>query len=55
MKFIEGIIIAICATAIIASAKAIIDVEILKDDRLDIKTDIRIIKDDIKKILIKVE
>jgi malate/lactate dehydrogenase len=52
MKFriIEGVIIGICLTALAASAKAIIDVAVLKDNRITIQSDVKEIKQDIKTI-----
>ena len=57
-KILGGVIVTVSATAIIASAKAISDVKILKENKIhvakdlkDIKKDIRIIRADIKKLI----
>jgi hypothetical protein len=50
LRIIEGVIIGICLTALAASAKAIIDVAVLKDNKITVKEDIKEIKQDIKVI-----
>ena len=50
LRIIEGVIIGIYLTALAASAKAIIDVAILKDNRIIVKEDISEIRKDIRSI-----
>lgn len=57
-NILGAIIISVSATAIGASVKAYVDVQKLKDNKIEIekdigeiKTDVRIIREDIKKVL----
>lgn len=50
IRMIEAIIIGICLTAIGASAKAIIDVAVLQENKQNVKEDITEIKKDLREI-----